>query len=89
MCFTYAGLPIFLSDSFVIADPDPTGSMHVSQIPIVFVLSLSSSSPEYLQLTYPRSTLALLRVRHFNVPSGISILQEILLKVCNIYIDFE
>jgi hypothetical protein len=45
-------------------------------------LSLSSPSPEYLQITYPRSTLALLRVHNFNVPSGIGILQEILLKVC-------
>jgi origin recognition complex subunit 3 len=77
------------SDSFVTIDPDPTGRMHVSQIPIVFLLSLSSPTPEYLQITYPRSTLALLRVRHFNVPSGIRILQQILLKVCNINIDFE
>ena len=61
---------------------DPAGSMHVSQIPIVFLLSLSSPFPEYLQITYPRSTLALLRVRNFNVPSGIGIVQEILLKVC-------
>ena len=77
------------SDSFVTVDPDSTGSMHVSQIPIVFLLSLSLPSPEYLQTTYPRSTLALLRIRHFNVPSGIGILQQILLEVCNTNIDFE
>ncbi|KAF8803363.1 hypothetical protein BYT27DRAFT_7226028 [Phlegmacium glaucopus] len=73
--------PSVMEDVFYICN------MHVSQVPIVFVLSLSSPS-EHLQITYPRSTLALLRVRNFNVPSGIGILQEILLKVF-FNVDFE
>lgn len=50
--------------------------------------SLSSSStpappptPTYLNLTYPRTTLALLRVQNFTVPSGLDVLDIILTKV--------
>uniref|UniRef100_A0A0W0F0W4 Uncharacterized protein n=1 Tax=Moniliophthora roreri TaxID=221103 RepID=A0A0W0F0W4_MONRR len=53
---------------------------HISRIPLVFIITLSSpQSPSYLHSTYPRSTLALLRIQNFRIPSGISILEEILL----------
>jgi origin recognition complex subunit 3 len=57
-------------------------SLHVPRIPLVFILSLSSpSSPSYLHIAYSRSTLALLRIRNFVVPSGPKVLEEVLLKV--------
>ncbi|KAF9467688.1 origin recognition complex subunit 3 N-terminus-domain-containing protein [Collybia nuda] len=62
-------------------------SLHVPRLPLVFMLSLSSPpSPSYLQLTYPRSTMALLRTHKFDVPSGIKILEEVVLKT---YFDPE
>ena len=57
-------------------------SLHVPQIPLVFVVSLlSPQSPTYLHVTYPRSTLAVLRIRQFSVPSGPRLLEEIILEV--------
>ena len=44
---------------------------------------MSSPTPNYLNILYPRSTLSLLRVRYFTAPAGVKILQEILLKVTN------
>lgn len=67
--------PIVVQDLFYIC------SLHVPRLPLVFILSLSSlSSPSYLHIAYPRSTLALLRVRNFVVPSGPKVLEEVLLK---------
>ncbi|KAF9012862.1 hypothetical protein BDZ89DRAFT_1167180 [Hymenopellis radicata] len=55
-------------------------SLHIPKIPIVFVVSLlSPQSPTYLHVTYPRSTLAVLRIRQFSVPSGAHLLDEIIL----------
>jgi origin recognition complex subunit 3 len=65
------------------ADP-LENSLHIPHLPLIFILSLSSPpapSPSYLHLTYPRATLALLRVQDFVVPSGIDILNDILTKV--------
>ncbi|KAK0498880.1 origin recognition complex subunit 3 N-terminus-domain-containing protein [Armillaria luteobubalina] len=54
-------------------------SLHIPQLPLVFIVALSSAqSPSYLHFTYPRSTLAVLRIRQFHVPSGLHILEEIL-----------
>ncbi|KAK0451861.1 origin recognition complex subunit 3 N-terminus-domain-containing protein [Armillaria borealis] len=54
-------------------------SLHIPQLPLVFIVALSSiRSPSYLHVTYPRSTLAVLRIRQFHVPSGLHILEEIL-----------
>lgn len=60
-------------------------SLHVPRLPLIFVIAMSSSpalSPSYLHLTYPRSTLALLNVHNFTVPSGPEVLYKILYKVC-------
>lgn len=57
-------------------------SLHIPQLPLVFILSSPSPpSPSYLQTTYPRSTLALLRTHKYIVPSGIKVLEEVVLKV--------
>ncbi|KAK0194515.1 origin recognition complex subunit 3 N-terminus-domain-containing protein [Armillaria mellea] len=54
-------------------------SLHIPQLPLVFIVALSSAqSPSYLHVTYPRSTLAVLRIRQFHTPSGLHILEEIL-----------
>ncbi|KAK0223959.1 origin recognition complex subunit 3 N-terminus-domain-containing protein [Armillaria fumosa] len=53
--------------------------LHIPQLPLVFIVALSSAqTPSYLHVTYPRSTLAVLRIRQFHVPSGLHILEEIL-----------
>ncbi|RDB19721.1 Origin recognition complex subunit 3 [Hypsizygus marmoreus] len=68
-------------DMLVIQDLFYICSLHIQRLPLVFIISLSSPSyPSYLHVTYPRSTLALLRVRNFAVPSGKRVLEEVLLK---------
>ncbi|KAF8964769.1 origin recognition complex subunit 3 N-terminus-domain-containing protein [Flammula alnicola] len=66
--------PLIMQDVFYIC------GQFVSQLPLVFLLSVSSPSPNYLNVTYPRATLLLLRVRTVSAPHGNKILQEILLK---------
>ncbi|KIM92135.1 hypothetical protein PILCRDRAFT_810149 [Piloderma croceum F 1598] len=69
--------PVVIQDLFYIC------SLHVPSLPLIFILSLSSPptpSPSYLHLTYPRATLALLRVENFAVPSGPGVLDDILTK---------
>ncbi|KDQ56641.1 hypothetical protein JAAARDRAFT_36119 [Jaapia argillacea MUCL 33604] len=62
-------------------------SLHISRLPFILILSLSSPpTPSYLHATYPRSTLALLRIRNFIVPSGPRILEEVFLKT---FFDLE
>ncbi len=57
-------------------------SLHIPKLPFIFVVSLlSPQSPTYLHVTYPRSTLAVLRIRQFSVPSGARLLDEIILGV--------
>ncbi|KDR77233.1 hypothetical protein GALMADRAFT_66332 [Galerina marginata CBS 339.88] len=67
-------------DPFVMQDVFYICSGSVPQIPLVFMLSMSSPSPNYLNSTYPRATMSLLRVRTFTAPSGQGVLQEVLLK---------
>ncbi|KAG5639781.1 hypothetical protein H0H81_000061, partial [Sphagnurus paluster] len=62
-------------------------TLYVARLPLVFLLALSSpASPSYLHTTYPRSTLALLRVRNYDIPSGPQVLQEVLVKT---FFDLE
>ena len=57
-------------------------SLHVTRVPLVFILGLNSpSAPTYLHKAYPRSTLALLRVRTFAAPPGSSVVDEVVTKV--------
>ncbi|KAI0364702.1 hypothetical protein BV20DRAFT_1039250 [Pilatotrama ljubarskyi] len=59
-------------DIGVVQDPRThiRASLHVPQLPLVFVLLMASPAvPSYLRSAYPRSTLALLRV-HTIVASG-------------------
>ncbi|KIM41529.1 hypothetical protein M413DRAFT_445512 [Hebeloma cylindrosporum] len=55
-------------------------SGHISRLPIVFLLSMTSPSSNYLNAAYSRFTMSLLRVRNFTTPSGVRILHTILLK---------
>ncbi|KAH6891771.1 hypothetical protein BKA70DRAFT_1326087 [Coprinopsis sp. MPI-PUGE-AT-0042] len=50
-----AFMPSVMQDIFYIC------SKHVPELPLVFVLSMSSPVPSYLNVAYPRSTLARLR----------------------------
>lgn len=57
-------------------------SMHVQHLPFVFVLIMTSPpTPSYLQSTYPRSTLALLRVHQVSAPTGVATVRDVLTKV--------
>ncbi|OBZ66967.1 Origin recognition complex subunit 3 [Grifola frondosa] len=80
-CFTSAGIPstvrLALYKSLRNVD-----SMHIPRLPLVFLLDLSSpTTPSYIHRTYPRSTLALLRVRLVSAPSGATVVKEVLDKV--------
>ncbi|KAJ3505538.1 hypothetical protein NLJ89_g7363 [Agrocybe chaxingu] len=74
--------PLVMQDVFHIC------STQVPQLPLVFLLSMTSPSSNYLNATYSRSTQSLLRLRTFSAPSGIHILQEIVIKTF-FDIDFE
>lgn len=58
-------------------------SLHIPALPVVFVLSFSSpqSASSYLRATFTRATLCLLSVSSFIFPSGVDLLEELLLKV--------
>ncbi|KAG6820628.1 hypothetical protein H0H93_014231 [Arthromyces matolae] len=67
--------PLVLQDIFTIS------SLFVSRLPLVFILSLSSPPfTSFLDATYPRSILALLRVSNVVVPSGLKVLEEVILR---------
>ncbi|KAJ7633699.1 origin recognition complex subunit 3 N-terminus-domain-containing protein [Mycena rosella] len=67
--------PAVVQDMFYIC------SLHVARLPLTFILSLSTPSPSsYLQASLTRSTLSLLRIYHFAVPSGPDVLDTVLLK---------
>ena len=57
-------------------------SLHIESFPITFLVSLSfpSASHSYLHSTFPRSIVALLRVKTFCLPAGEPVLEDILLK---------
>ncbi|KAI9511375.1 hypothetical protein F5148DRAFT_1280920 [Russula earlei] len=50
---------------------------YVPQLPLIFVLALSSPHNSFLHNTYPHSVLSLLRVDAFTVPSGIGFLERV------------
>ncbi|KAH6903170.1 origin recognition complex subunit 3 N-terminus-domain-containing protein [Coprinopsis sp. MPI-PUGE-AT-0042] len=77
-----AFMPSVMQDIFYIC------SKHVPELPLVFVLSMSSPVPSYLNVAYPRSTLARLRVRTLTMPGGVSVLNRILLGTF-FSIDFQ
>lgn len=57
-------------------------SLHVPEVPLLFLLSLSSPpAPSYLHTTYPRSMLSLMRLQIFSLPSGIEILEKLVEEV--------
>ncbi|PPR03388.1 hypothetical protein CVT24_012513 [Panaeolus cyanescens] len=66
--------PTVMQDVFFVC------SQHLHHLPLVFLLSMSSPSNNYLQSAYPRSTLALLRGSRFSTLSGRKILEEVVLK---------
>jgi len=56
-------------------------SSYVPQLPLIFVLALSSPHNSFLHATYPQSVLSLLRVDAFTVPSGTGFLEKVVAKV--------
>ncbi|KAL1661037.1 origin recognition complex subunit 3 N-terminus-domain-containing protein [Schizophyllum commune] len=53
-------------------------SLYASQLPLIFVLACASPpAPSYMHSTFPRSVLALLRLRSIDFPSGPSIVGKI------------
>ncbi|KAI0032078.1 origin recognition complex subunit 3 N-terminus-domain-containing protein, partial [Vararia minispora EC-137] len=76
-------------DPAVIADMYHICSAHVPEIPLVFVLVLSSPPmPSFIHQAYRRSTLALLRLQIVSLPRGPSVLQHIILDTFFAF-DFE
>ncbi|KAJ6546886.1 origin recognition complex subunit 3 N-terminus-domain-containing protein [Mycena capillaripes] len=68
-------------DTNVVQDILYICSLQIPRLPLTFILSLSTPSPSsYLQASLSRSTLALVRVYHFAVPSGRDVLHDIVLK---------
>ncbi|KAF7359177.1 Origin recognition complex subunit 3-like [Mycena sanguinolenta] len=68
-------------DTSVVQDIFYICSLQVERLPLTFMLSLSTpSSASYLQASFPRSTLTLLRVYHFVVPSGREVLHTLIFK---------
>ncbi|THU95492.1 hypothetical protein K435DRAFT_966374 [Dendrothele bispora CBS 962.96] len=62
-------------------------SLYIPKLPLVFCVSLSSPEmPSYLHLAYTRSTLTLLRLHRFTVPSGSRLLEEVFMKT---FVDLE
>ncbi|KAI0630536.1 hypothetical protein C8Q77DRAFT_1211544 [Trametes polyzona] len=68
-------VPSVIQDVFYIC------SMHIPDLPLVFVLLMASPPvPSYLNSVYPRSTRALLRVEPIVVSSGTGAVKDILMK---------
>ncbi|KAA1471924.1 hypothetical protein DENSPDRAFT_929928 [Dentipellis sp. KUC8613] len=68
-------------DDVVMQDVIYICSAHITRLPLIFILSLSSPpSPSFIHTTYPRSTLALLQVHEFTLPSGEEILEKIVME---------
>lgn len=65
-------------------------SQYVPDIPIVFVLGLSSPPQRsYLHSAYPRATRALLQVTCFEAPAGLAVLERALLDVSTKNTDYQ
>ncbi|KAJ7348983.1 origin recognition complex subunit 3 N-terminus-domain-containing protein [Mycena albidolilacea] len=68
-------------DASIVQDMFYICSLQVARLPLTFILSLSAPSPaSYLHASFSRSTLAVLRVYHFAVPSGREVLHDVILK---------
>ncbi|KAJ6500670.1 origin recognition complex subunit 3 N-terminus-domain-containing protein [Mycena sanguinolenta] len=68
-------------DASVVQDMFYICSLQVARLPLTFILSLSTPSPaSYLQASFTRSALTLLRVYHFAVPSGREVVHSLILK---------
>lgn len=69
-------------DTSVMQDVFDICSLHVPYLPLVFVLLLSSpSTPSYVHTTYPRDTLALLRVHTISAFTTTSLIHDVLARV--------
>ena len=65
-------------------------SLHTPQLPLIFVLALSSPpEPSYLHSAYPRATMALLRVHKITVTSQVEVVEQLLSKVCPVPQTFQ
>lgn len=65
-------------------------SLCIPQLPLIFVLALSSPpEPSYLQSAYQRTTLALLRVHKTTVTSQLDVVEQLLSKVCPVLQTFQ
>ncbi|KJA25290.1 hypothetical protein HYPSUDRAFT_76037 [Hypholoma sublateritium FD-334 SS-4] len=73
-------------DPLVMRDIFDICSRYVSELPLIFLLSMTSPVSNYLNVTYPRSTLSLLRVRQFSAPTGNEILDAL---IFNTFFDLE
>ena len=57
-------------------------SLYIPQLPLVFVLALSSPpEPSYLHSAYQRTTLSLLRIHKITATSQVEIVEQLLSKV--------
>ena len=60
-------------------------SLYIPQLPLVFVLALSSPpEPSYLHSAYQRTTLALLRIHKIAATSQVDIVEQLLSKVFSV-----
>lgn len=67
--------PSVMQDVFYIC------SRQLPQLPLSWILSLSTPLPNYLHMVYPRATLSHLRIRDVAIPNGMSVLNEVLSQV--------
>jgi len=69
---------------------DNESSLYIPQLPLIFVLALSSPpEPSYLHSAYPRAALALLRVHKITVTSQVEVIEQLLSKVCPVFQTFQ
>ncbi|KAG7095809.1 hypothetical protein E1B28_006509 [Marasmius oreades] len=76
-------------DSSIIQDLTYICSQQSRTLPLVFILCISSPfSPTYLHTSYPHSTLALLHIQQYLIPSGHAILEAVILDTfANLHYD--
>ncbi|KAI5121909.1 hypothetical protein M0805_000238 [Coniferiporia weirii] len=68
--------PTLVQDLFYIC------SLHIPDLPLVFILGLSTPPPlSYLHAVYPRTTLTLLRLTRVEVQGGMEVLERVLLDI--------
>ncbi|KIY49747.1 hypothetical protein FISHEDRAFT_40796, partial [Fistulina hepatica ATCC 64428] len=68
-------------DASVMQDIFYICSLHIHELPLVFILALASPpAPSFIHMAYPRATLALLRVSTAIVPAGQEMFESIVYK---------